>query len=160
VFGARDSHDYHWRRRRGAGARRWRQHRINRYETIGAFSRPVRRRVSKGVEDSRRLPTLLAGHPQNGRKAVLEVARPQGVEGLGMKGQSETLGSLWILLAIRAWPFQTISNYILKLFKSVEALRTSPVTLHRLVQELWPDSDPLPLPFCFTPFAGRLRALQ
>jgi hypothetical protein len=36
-------------------------------------------------------------------KAVLGVTRPQGVEGLGMAGWGETLGSPWIPLAIRAW---------------------------------------------------------
>jgi hypothetical protein len=36
--------------------------------------------VSKGVEDGYRPPTLQVGHPCNGRKAVLRVARLQGVE--------------------------------------------------------------------------------
>jgi hypothetical protein len=66
-------------------------------------SRPVRRGVSKGVEDGRRPPVLWAGHPQNGRKAVLGVACPQGVEGMGMADLAETLGSPWIPLAVRAW---------------------------------------------------------
>jgi hypothetical protein len=39
----------------------------------------------------------------NGRNAVLGVARPQGVEGLGMAGRGETLGSPWILLPVGAW---------------------------------------------------------
>jgi hypothetical protein len=39
-------------------------------------SRPVREGVSKGEEDSRRPPTLQAGHPQT---AVWGVAHPQGV---------------------------------------------------------------------------------
>jgi hypothetical protein len=56
-------------------------------------SRPVRRGVSKGVEESRRPPTLGAGHPRNGRKAVSGMARLQGVEGLGRAGPGETLGS-------------------------------------------------------------------
>jgi hypothetical protein len=34
-------------------------------------------------------------------KAASGVARPQGVEGSGIAGPSETLGSLWIPLAIR-----------------------------------------------------------
>jgi hypothetical protein len=33
--------------------------------------RPVRRGVSKGVEEDRRPPALQANHPQNGRKAFL-----------------------------------------------------------------------------------------
>jgi hypothetical protein len=41
--------------------------------------RPVRRGVSKGEEDGCRPPALQAGHPPNGCKAVLGVARPQGV---------------------------------------------------------------------------------
>jgi hypothetical protein len=43
-------------------------------------SRPVQRAVSKGVEDGQRPPAL-------------QVARPQGIEGLGMAGPGETLGS-------------------------------------------------------------------
>jgi hypothetical protein len=70
--------------------------------TMPEICRPVRRGVSKGVEDERRLPALWAGHPRNGCKAVLGVARPQGIEGLGVVGPGETLGSLWIPLAIRA----------------------------------------------------------
>jgi hypothetical protein len=38
--------------------------------THATVSRPVRRGVSKGEEDGRRLPALRAGHPPNGRKAV------------------------------------------------------------------------------------------
>jgi hypothetical protein len=53
----------------------------------------VQHRVSKGVEDGRRLSTLRASHSRNGHKAVSWVAHPQGVEGLGMAGQGETLGS-------------------------------------------------------------------
>jgi hypothetical protein len=41
----------------------------------------VRRGMSRIVEDGRRPPALLVGHPRNGCKAVLGVARPQGVEG-------------------------------------------------------------------------------
>jgi hypothetical protein len=37
--------------------------------------------------------------------AVLGMARPQDVEESGMAGPGETLGSLWILLAIRACIF-------------------------------------------------------
>jgi hypothetical protein len=51
--------------------------------------RPVREGVSKGEEDGRRPP-------------VLPVARPQGIEGWGMAGQGETLGSPWIPLPVRA----------------------------------------------------------
>jgi hypothetical protein len=65
-------------------------------------SRPVRRRVSKRVEDGRRPLALRAGHLRNDCKVVLGVARPQGVERLGMAGPGETLGSPWIPLAIRA----------------------------------------------------------
>tara|TARA_B110001454_G_scaffold208706_1_gene221486 strand:+ start:311 stop:571 length:261 start_codon:yes stop_codon:yes gene_type:complete len=67
------------------------------------FIRPVQRGVSKGVEDGCRLPTLQAGRPRNRHKAVLGVAHPQGIKGLSIAGQGETLGSLWILLAIRAY---------------------------------------------------------
>jgi hypothetical protein len=61
--------------------------------------RPVREGVSKGEEDGQKPPALQAGHPTNGRKAVWGVARPQGIEGLGMAGPHETLGSLWIPLS-------------------------------------------------------------
>jgi hypothetical protein len=57
----------------------------------------VRLAVSKGVEDGRRLQ---AGHPINTLKTVLGVARPQGIEGLGMAGPSQTSGSPWPPLAI------------------------------------------------------------
>jgi hypothetical protein len=60
--------------------------------------RPVLVGVSKGVEDGHRPPALRAAHPRNGHKAVLGGTHPQGVEGAGMAG--ETLGSLWIPLAI------------------------------------------------------------
>jgi hypothetical protein len=40
----------------------------------------VRRGVSKGVGDSRRPPTLQAGPPGNGHKAIPRVVRPQGVK--------------------------------------------------------------------------------
>jgi hypothetical protein len=63
---------------------------------------PVRRGVSKGVEESRRPPALWAVHPRNGRKAFSGVARPQGLEGSGLAGPGETLGNPWIPLAIRA----------------------------------------------------------
>jgi hypothetical protein len=49
--------------------------------------------VYKGVEDGHRLPVLRAGHPQNGHKAISGVACPPGIEGLGMAGPAETLGS-------------------------------------------------------------------
>jgi hypothetical protein len=55
--------------------------------------RHVRRGVSKGVEDGRRPLALRVGHPRNGHKAVLGMARPQGVEGLGIADPYETLGS-------------------------------------------------------------------
>jgi hypothetical protein len=69
-----------------------------------ATCRPVRRGVSQGVEDSRRLLGARAagGSPLRGHKTVSGVARPQGVEELGMAGRGETLGSPWIPLAIRA----------------------------------------------------------
>jgi hypothetical protein len=60
--------------------------------------RPIWRGVSKGEEDGRRPPTLWAGYSRNGHNAVLGVARLQGVEGLGMAGPGETLGSPWIPL--------------------------------------------------------------
>jgi hypothetical protein len=65
--------------------------------------RPIWHGVSKGVEDGRRMPTLWAGHPRNSHKAVSGMACPQGIKGSGMAGLGETLGSLWIPLAIRAW---------------------------------------------------------
>jgi hypothetical protein len=63
----------------------------------------VQRGVSKGVEDDRRPPTLRAGHLINGHEAVSGMARPQSVEGSGMAGPGETLGSPLIPLAVRAW---------------------------------------------------------
>jgi hypothetical protein len=44
------------------------------------FNIGVRRRVSKRVEDCRRLPALRSGHPRKGCKAVSGVVRPQGVQ--------------------------------------------------------------------------------
>jgi hypothetical protein len=60
-----------------------------------AFSIGVRREVTKGVED------------RNGHEAVLGVARPQGVEGLGMAGLSDALRSSWPPFAIRPWLFRS-----------------------------------------------------
>jgi hypothetical protein len=68
----------------------------------GRADKAVRRGVSKGVEDAHRLPALWVGHPQNGYKAVPSVARSHGVEGSGLAGLFETIGSPWIPLAIRA----------------------------------------------------------
>jgi hypothetical protein len=48
-------------------------------------------------------PAPWAGLPQNTCKAVLGVAHLQGVEGSGMAGPSETLGSSWPPLATRPW---------------------------------------------------------
>jgi hypothetical protein len=42
-------------------------------------SRPVREGVSKGEKDGHTPPALQVGHPPKGGKAVLGVARPQGV---------------------------------------------------------------------------------
>jgi hypothetical protein len=47
------------------------------------------------VEDGRRQATLGADYLQNARKVASGVARPQGVEGLGMAGPGETLESPW-----------------------------------------------------------------
>jgi hypothetical protein len=69
----------------------------------GATSKGVRRGVSKGVEDGCRLPALQAGHPWNGLRDESGVAGLQGVEGLGMSGLGETLGSPWPALAICPW---------------------------------------------------------
>jgi hypothetical protein len=68
-------------------------------EAVWPFTRLVWRGVSKGVEEDCRLPALRVGRPQNGPKAFLGVACPQGLKGLEMVGLGETLGSLWILLA-------------------------------------------------------------
>jgi hypothetical protein len=65
--------------------------------------RPVRRGVSKKVEDCCRPSVLRAGHSRDRPKAVSGVAHLQGVEGSGMAGPVKTLGSLWTPLAIRAW---------------------------------------------------------
>jgi hypothetical protein len=64
----------------------------------------VQRGVSKGVEVCRMLPALRVGHPWNNQKAVSGVACPQGVEGSGMAGASDTLVSSWPPLAIRLCP--------------------------------------------------------
>jgi hypothetical protein len=45
---------------------------------------PVWHWVSKGVEEGHRLPALRVGHPRNGCKAILAVARLQSIEGSGM----------------------------------------------------------------------------
>jgi hypothetical protein len=68
----------------------------------GIILRPVQRGVSKGVEDNPKPPALWAGYLRNGRKALLGVAHRQGIKGSGMVCPGETLGSLWISLAIRA----------------------------------------------------------
>jgi hypothetical protein len=75
----------------------------------GSRGRPIWLGLSKGVEDS--------------HKALSGVARPQGVKGLGMAGPGETLGSLWILLAVRACLFHRGSKGVFaikKLFCLVE----------------------------------------
>jgi hypothetical protein len=61
----------------------------------------VWRGVSKGVEDGCKPLALWVGYLSNGQKAVSEVARMQGVEGLGMVGPRDTLGSPWPPFAIR-----------------------------------------------------------
>jgi hypothetical protein len=60
----------------------------------------TQRRVPKGVEDGSRPLALWAGHPRNGQNAVSGVARPQGIEGLGIAGTSDISGSPWPPLAI------------------------------------------------------------
>jgi hypothetical protein len=54
----------------------------------------IHRRTAWGVQKGKR---RRQGHPRNGRKAVSVVARPQGIEGSGMAGPVETLGSPWPL---------------------------------------------------------------
>jgi hypothetical protein len=54
---------------------------------ISGGSRPVRRRVSKGVEVGGKPPALRAGHPRNSCKAVSGVVRSQSVEGLGNRAR-------------------------------------------------------------------------
>jgi hypothetical protein len=68
---------------------------------ISFLTRPVRRGVSKGEEDSRRPPCVWA-FVLALRSAVWGVARLQGVCGLGMAVPGETLGSPWIPLPVRA----------------------------------------------------------
>jgi hypothetical protein len=63
------------------------------FQKQSSMTGPARRGVSKGVEDGRRPPALWAGYPKHAHKAV---------SGVGHGGPGETLGSLWILLAIRA----------------------------------------------------------
>jgi hypothetical protein len=49
-----------------------------------------------GVQGGRRRPQVACREgwpPGNGSKIVLGVVRPQGIEGLGMTGPGETLGS-------------------------------------------------------------------
>jgi hypothetical protein len=50
----------------------------------------VRRGVSKEVQNDRRPLALRPAHPLNGHKATSMVARPQGIEGLGMVHPVET----------------------------------------------------------------------
>jgi hypothetical protein len=76
-------------------------HKMNTVEIIGRSCIDVPLGVSKREEDGRRRPALRASHPKNGRKTVLGVARPPGMEGLGMAGPGETSGSPWPPLAIR-----------------------------------------------------------
>jgi hypothetical protein len=55
--------------------------------------RKQHRHMARGVQrvdDCHRPPALRAGHPRDGREAVSGVARPQGVEGLGMVGLGDT----------------------------------------------------------------------
>jgi hypothetical protein len=82
--------------------------------------RPLRREVSKGVEDSRRLPALWGGPPRNSRQAVLGVARLQGIKwsgmvGPGMAGPGETLGSPWIPHAIGACVFPMLPSVLVRM---------------------------------------------
>jgi hypothetical protein len=60
--------------------------------------------MARGIQGGRRwlqATALWADHHRNGCKAILGVARPQGIEGSGMAGQGKTLGRQWIPLAIR-----------------------------------------------------------
>ena len=66
--------------------------------------RLIRRGVSKGVENGRRL-------------ASLRVARPQGVEGSGMARPGKTVGSPWIPLAIWAWMPTLCKAYLNRSFR-------------------------------------------
>jgi hypothetical protein len=47
---------------------------------VATTTRPIRRGVSKGVQDGRRPPALRVGHPRNSFKAISGVACPQSVE--------------------------------------------------------------------------------
>jgi hypothetical protein len=59
-----------------------------------ADSQVCNKGVPKGVKD---------GHPCNRHEAVPGMACPQGIEGSGMAGPGETLGSPLLPLAIRLW---------------------------------------------------------
>jgi hypothetical protein len=65
-------------------------------------------RTAWGIQGGRRGPQVarsVVGYPRNGRFGV---ACPQVIEGSGMVGPGETLESLWIPHAIRAWCHPTV----------------------------------------------------
>jgi hypothetical protein len=65
------------------------------------FTIGVQRGVSKRMESGRRLQSLRADHSRNGHEAVSAMACLYGVEGSGMAGPGETLGTSWPPLPIR-----------------------------------------------------------
>jgi hypothetical protein len=71
------------------------------------FIRPVRCGVCNGLEDDRRPLALWAGHPRNDHKAILGVARPQGIEGSGKAGPSNP----WTPLVI--WACSLLSSSLI-----------------------------------------------
>jgi hypothetical protein len=72
--------------------------------TIGLHHEQSRVDRDDALKIAYRLQARTAWGIQGGRRRsqVVRVARPHGVEGLGMASPGETIGSTWISLAIRA----------------------------------------------------------
>ena len=75
----------------------------------GCPPRPVRRGISKGVEDGRRPPCGWTTSETDVRPFRI-YRTGQDIDRLGMVGPGKTLESLWIPLAIRAFPSHQLNH--------------------------------------------------
>jgi hypothetical protein len=107
---------------------------------------------SKGLEDRHRPPALRAGHPCNIHKAVSGVAHPQDVEGSGMAGLDDTLGSPWPPLVTCLWlacfPLVFLFHpiYFIFFFSSIRLILTGKFFLYHSNHSLSFCTPPSPAP--------------
>jgi hypothetical protein len=66
------------------------------------YAGPYEKRYPRGKKTTARHPPCGWATPQTAVRPFGGVDRPQGIEGSGMAGLGETLGSLWIPLPVRA----------------------------------------------------------